>query len=290
METRANYLLVGIFSLVVMASILGVILILSKTPDSERTEDYLISFTESVSGLSIGNPVRFNGIQVGQVKDIRISRTEPGTVRVRVSVRGGTPVRKNSKASLEMLGLTGAASIAISGGTATSELVVLEEDEVGTIESAASPLTAVIQEAPNTLVLINETLSNVDKITGPEAQENIRVLLASLAEVSSTLAEEKEAIRSVIQESRETVRNLNTITASASKTMKKVERFVDGLGEDTGENIATVLPELRILIYESRMFVQNLGRMTKRIENDPRQFFFGTPIKEIGRASCRERV
>lgn len=280
METRANYLLVGIFSLVVMASILGVILILSKTPDSERTEDYLISFTESVSGLSIGNPVRFNGIQVGQVKDIRISRTEPGTVRVRVSVRGGTPVRKNSKASLEMLGLTGAASIAISGGTATSELVVLEEDEVGTIESAASPLTAVIQEAPNTLVLINETLSNVDKITGPEAQENIRVLLASLAEVSSTLAEEKEAIRSVIQESRETVRNLNTITASASKTMKKVERFVDGLGEDTGENIATVLPELRILIYESRMFVQNLGRMTKRIENDPRQFFFGTPIKE----------
>lgn len=280
METRANYLLVGIFSLVVMASILGVILILSKTPDSERTEDYLISFTESVSGLSIGNPVRFNGIQVGQVKDIRISRTEPGTVRVRVSVRGGTPVRKNSKASLEMLGLTGAASIAISGGTANSELVVLEEDEVGTIESAASPLTAVMQEAPNTLVLINETLSNVDKITGPEAQENIRVLLASLAEVSSTLAEEKEAIRSVIQESRETVRNLNTITASASKTMKKVERFVDGLGEDTGENIATVLPELRILIYESRMFVQNLGRMTKRIENDPRQFFFGTPIKE----------
>lgn len=280
METRANYILVGVFSLLMIAGIFAVVLILSKTPADQRTEEYVISFTQSVSGLSIGNPVLFNGIQVGQVKDIRISRTEPGTVRVRIGVREGTPVREDSKASLEMLGLTGASSVAISGGTAESPLVVLEEGETGTIESAASSLAAVMQEAPNTLALINGALSNIDKLTGPETQENVQAILTSMAEVSSVLAEERESIRSVIRDSEQTMKKVNVMVGSAEKAIAKFERFAAGLGDDTGKNIATVLPELRILIYESRLFVQNLTRMAQRIENDPRQFFFGTSMKE----------
>ena len=280
METRANFILVGFFSLIIMAGVLLVILVLSKTPANQRSEEYVVSFTQSVSGLSIGNPVLFNGIQVGQVKDIRISRTEPGTVRVRISVRAGTPVRENSTASLEMLGLTGASSVAISGGTADSPLVVLDEGETGSIESAASPLTSVMQEAPNTLVLINETLSHIKKITGDETQQEVATILASVAEVTSMLAEEKETIRNVIQGSSQTVAHLKDLSKSAQHTVRKLDGFVEGLGTDTGKNIATVLPELRILIYESRLFVQNMTRMTQRIENDPRQFFFGSPIKE----------
>lgn len=117
METRANYALIGIFTLAVIASAFGFVLWFSGGDKSGGQRTYKIVFGGSVSGLLPGAPVRFNGVSVGDVTKIDFIPQDPGHVSALVEIDARVPIRVDTKARLEATGLTGVASIALSGGT-----------------------------------------------------------------------------------------------------------------------------------------------------------------------------
>src|SRR5579885_1713917 len=108
METRANYALIGLFTLAVIASAFGFVLWFSgaEKPGGGRNP-YKVVFPGSVSGLSVGGWVLFNGVRVGEVTKIDIMPQDPSRVYAMIAINSDTPVRSDTKARLEYTGLTG---------------------------------------------------------------------------------------------------------------------------------------------------------------------------------------
>jgi len=280
MEIRANYILVGVFTLSAMLGILFGILWLSKDTKKGALDLYDINFTESVSGLSIGNPVLFSGIRVGQVEDIKISETAPGAVKVRIVVRADTPVREDSRARLEMQGLTGSSAVAISGGTAASPLVNIAPGEAGIIQSQPSPLAAVMAEAPDTFAQARVVLENLQQILSPENKEKITEILSSTARLTATLADNSGTMTEVFTATKDNLNELQALLRSTTRAVDSIEKTVSALSPELKRVSSDTLPQFRILMAEMRNLVQTLSRISQKIDNNPRNFLFGNTTKE----------
>ena len=129
METRANYVVIGAFT---MAAVAGAFLFVMwiagyTTPGGHRT--FQVVFNGSVSGLSNGANVNFNGIKVGEVTHLTFSRSDPHQVVADIDVSSDAPIDRNTKARLETAGITGAAAVALLGGSTPGAPLVGENGQ-----------------------------------------------------------------------------------------------------------------------------------------------------------------
>ena len=122
METKANYLMIGGFVLGVLA--LAFIFVFWMSNFAGGGKRYYIVFESSVAGLTTGSSVGFNGIKVGEVQSFALDPQDARKVQVLISVRDDTPVRANSHATIQSMGLTGGSGIQITPGTPDSEILV----------------------------------------------------------------------------------------------------------------------------------------------------------------------
>src|ERR671912_633572 len=113
METRANYALIGIFTLAVVAAGFLFVYWFSGGDTGQRRQPVRVVFSGPVSGLSKGSVVTFNGIRVGEVTDIRLLPEDPRRVATVIEVDRATPIRTDTRARLDFQGLTGVATIGL---------------------------------------------------------------------------------------------------------------------------------------------------------------------------------
>ena len=188
METRAKFILIGAFTLLGFLGILGFFLWFARVELDRQFAYYDIRFT-SVSGLSEASDVRFAGLPVGQVIDVRLAPDRDGTVLVQVEVDAETPVRADSVATIESLGVTGVSYVAISPGT--TETALLEptaERPTPEIAAGRSALQSLTEGAPE---LIEETLTVIEDLSdifGAENQARIEGILINVEDASETFA------------------------------------------------------------------------------------------------------
>src|ERR687894_1880370 len=116
METRANYAVIGAFTLAVIAAAFGFVYWFSGSDSGQRRQPVRVVFSGSVSGLSKGSVVLFNGIRVGEVTDIHLLPEDPRRVVAIAEVDRATPMRTDTRARLEVNMLSGVAQIALVGG------------------------------------------------------------------------------------------------------------------------------------------------------------------------------
>ncbi len=193
MEIRARYFLVGLFVLVVAAGVVGFIYWLYNTGGLVQRTDYRVSFNGSVSGLAPGSPVLFNGLQVGEVSGLSLSADDPGLVIARISIDARTPVRTDTRVGMDFRGLTGTATVALTGGSPeavrpTSEdgqppLLVADPKSIQDMSAAArEALTRLNDILADNAQPLKDTIANIDTFAGALAQNSDKVdtILAGL--------------------------------------------------------------------------------------------------------------
>src|SRR5690348_15679041 len=145
METKAHHVLIGAFTLLMVAAVLLFALWLGKTSLNRQYHYYDIVFTESVTGLSKGSPVQYNGIQIGEVSQLKLDPKDPRKVLARIQVAADTPTRGAPRARLGLPGLPGVAFVQLPGGAPTSRpLMPPPDDPVPVIKSKTSALSALL--------------------------------------------------------------------------------------------------------------------------------------------------
>ncbi|HKW54755.1 MAG TPA: MlaD family protein, partial [Stellaceae bacterium] len=153
METRANYVAVGAFVLLLLAGAVVALLWLARGQFNRESTYYDIYFSGSVTGLAQGSAVRYNGIQIGRVVEIRIDPQNTSQVRATIEVdQAAAVIKSDVVASLEVQGLTGAAFIEITGGSQGAPPLQRREGErYPVIASRPSGLQQVVTSAPEAL-------------------------------------------------------------------------------------------------------------------------------------------
>ena len=185
METKANYVLIGAFTIAGLVGLLGFFLWFARVELDRQFAYYDIRFT-SVSGLSSASDVRFSGLPVGQVVDVRLSPDRDGTITVRVEVAADTPVREDSVATIESQGVTGVSFVGIGPGSADAPFLTAPEGEVPEITAGRSTLQTLTEDAPE---LVTETLLVVREIGDLFRGENEGRLAQILLNVEAASAD-----------------------------------------------------------------------------------------------------
>jgi phospholipid/cholesterol/gamma-HCH transport system substrate-binding protein len=176
METDKHYFLVGLFIIgtAAVAALFAVWL-----ADGGRRDDvlYRIHFTEPVSGLSMGDPVKFQGVDVGAVESMTLDPEDPRRVQVDVRLRKETPVKTDTRATLELKGITGAVLIQLQGGSpqAPSLLAATPKDQVPEIPAVKSSLSIFLEELPRTVKKLSALSDDAKKVVADAGELTAKV-------------------------------------------------------------------------------------------------------------------
>jgi phospholipid/cholesterol/gamma-HCH transport system substrate-binding protein len=184
METDRRYFIGGLF--VIGLGVAAALFFVWLTQSGHRDDVlYRIRFTESVSGLTLGDPVKFRGVDIGTVKAMEIDPSDPRAVQVDVSLRKDAPVKTDTRATLKLKGFTGVVFIELNGGSAeaTTLASVTPEGQVPEIGAEKSSLTTVIDQLPKVIEKFaaiedqsKKVLSDVNSVT-TKIKENPSVLI-----------------------------------------------------------------------------------------------------------------
>ncbi len=188
METRANYILIGVFTLLSILGTLAFFVWLASVQVNKQYQSYGILF-EDVSGLDASGDVSFNGITVGRVLGLSISEEDPSKVFTRVEIESDVPIRSDTVAQLQSQGVTGVAYISLSGGTPSAPPLVANKDGWRIIASKRSTLQSLVEDAPDLLTQATELLEQFQALAGPENQQYVTNILRNLDSTSGRLDE-----------------------------------------------------------------------------------------------------
>ncbi|NLV24677.1 MAG: MCE family protein [Deltaproteobacteria bacterium] len=281
METRAHYVLIGFFTLMVAAGGLLFGLWLAKTGTNQNYKYYDIVFRETVSGLSVGNAVEYSGIRVGEVKSLWLDPEDPRLVWARVAVAGNTPVRQDTRARLALANITGASNIQLSSSSPNSPPLVGDGEQIPRIMAEPSPFTRLKMSSEELLVNLTELIENAKALLSRENAELVNQVLANLETASSAFAEQKDDI----------VRGLQDLSLAGNQTRKAAHQAtrminnLNGIVEKNGQALGAGmqgLAELGPAIQELRSTLNALGDLARRLEENPAGYLLGRKkIKEF---------
>jgi phospholipid/cholesterol/gamma-HCH transport system substrate-binding protein len=239
METKAHHVLIGAFTLVVVALVLLFALWLGKTSLNRQYHYYDIVFTESVTGLSKGSPVQYNGIQIGEVSQLKLDPKDPRKVLARIQVAADTPIKVDTRAKLGLLGLTGVAFVQLTGGAPSSKpLMPTPENPVPQIKSESSALTKLLSSGSDVVTSLNGILDRLGKILSEQNVDRINGTLENISETTSALAAERGDLRELIRQAAIASKQLNQTLAGANQ-------LVNGPGRQTLDRAAAAMTSLQ---------------------------------------------
>lgn len=311
METRAPYVIVGAFVIVILIGIFGAVVWLAQLQFRREGAIYDIYFRGSVSGLSEGAPVRYKGVPIGRVLSIRLDPENVERIRVRIEVDTGTPIKEDNVAALETQGITGQAFVQITGGSNASPNVKPPPGKsYPVIASRASQLEEVVSAAPK---LLNRAVQLSDRIMLVLSDENrnaIAQTLNNLDVITGTMAKRSEDVDRIIVDAAGTIAELHGMAQNANAVLARVNGALNGkdgisdkitvtldefdrsakaLSQISGhldgilqENRAAFrdfsqrgLGQAEQLIIEARALVTELNHIADQFDRDPARFLFG---------------
>jgi phospholipid/cholesterol/gamma-HCH transport system substrate-binding protein len=229
METRANYALIGAFTLAVIGAAFMFVFWFSQS-SKEGTNLIRVEFASSVSGLSRGSSVTFNGVRVGEVKSIELSPTRPGVVYASIEVSRTAPVKRDTRARLEFQGLTGVASIALAGGSSESPPLTGERGAIPVIEADRSDYQNILETLQRLAGRTETVLENVNKLFADNS-----------ASISRTV-QNVEAFSQALGENADGVKAFMKAMSDIGTTIKPLIANLEGLSKSVDERVQAVDP------------------------------------------------
>lgn len=290
METRAHHMLIGLFALIIILSAFFFAVWLGQYRLARETRIYDIVFQGAVSGLSIAGDVRYNGIKVGEVKQMDLSPSDPSKVRVRIEIDASAPVTADTIATVEFQGVTGVSYVLLSGGGPKSKALVKKEGApYPVIASRRSRLQDLFAGAPEMISRANEVLDRMNLLLNDDNRETVGAILKNTESFTGSLSTSGKEIASLVA-------NLNEASANINKFTGKLDEVSDSAGDLMAEATATaesihrvsqgleavvVESDITSLVSETHALVRSLDRLATKLESDPSALLYGANPAEM---------
>ncbi len=304
METRINYLLVGIFVLVLGFAFLASITWLTLRPATQDYNTYLVYTTYSVSGLSPEAPVKYNGVDVGRVARLRLDPENPDQVKILLEIRPNTPVRQNTLATIEMQGLTGIAYLNLTSPSQDAPLLKPSRQEpYPEIQSGPSLLTrmdegitALLTSLTQTSDSVHEFISGPNKVAINKSLGRLEELLNSLSGQTESMGETFKAAAYILEQGAAASDNIPELLESLGQAGTALEQMANEVRQQSvdigsatttsSQGIAQFMEEgghqVRILATDLQRLIQRLENLTATLADHPESLLVGRPQSPPG--------
>jgi len=261
METKAHYVLIGAFTLLGLALLLGIGLWSANYQSDDAWQDYEIRFEQAVSGLSVGSTVQYNGINMGRVVDLYLDPDDPRQVVAVVRLRAEAPVRTDTVARLSISGLTGVAFIQLRGGSPESDILVPPGDgSLPVIMAEESALQRLIDASEDIASTASEVLLRVLDILSEDNAERVTSTLDNLDAFARALTQEEDLIGETIRNAHQSSQALVEVLTNADRAINDVVVAMDGIET----HLIDLLPELSEDLSES---LNQFASLSRRLDN-----------------------
>ncbi|MBJ7443010.1 MAG: MCE family protein [Sphingobium sp.] len=272
METRSNHVLVGAVTLILLAAIIAAAFWFSRISDGQNKE-YDIFFKQSVNGLAKGSSVNYSGVPSGQVEKIELWKRDPGFVKVRISVKDGTPVLQGTTATIAGVGFTGVSEIVLDGAVKgappilcpTNNPLAVCPDGVPVIPTKPGALGELLNNAPQLLERLSTLTERLTELLNDKNQQSIAGILANVERISSSLADRSPEISATLAEARIAVQR----TGVAAEQIGKLAATTDSLLTDEGKPL---MADLRKSVQSATRSIDTLDKTIAEAQPGVRAF------------------
>jgi phospholipid/cholesterol/gamma-HCH transport system substrate-binding protein len=266
METRANYVLIGAFTLAVIAAAFGFVLWFQSLHTTKLRSPLRVVFEGPASGLRNGGSVNFNGIRIGEVISVKLDN--PRRVVALAMVENKAPIRRDTMVGLEFQGLTGVAAISLKGGEEAAPPVPLDEDGVPVLTADPNALQDVTEA-------IRATLQNVNRLVA-DNQQSVKNSLHNLETFTGALARNSEKIDNVMA-------RVDGVMGKADSLMLGLNSIGGGAGGGELAAMVKAIKELAedfdkksgALMADGRRTLADISRAVNNFDRNPSRVIFG---------------
>lgn len=281
METRASYLLVGGFVLTLAAGLVVFVLWLAKYQFDVEFGRYDIRYEGSVTGLTLGSPVRYSGVRVGEVIELGLDPASPNKVLLTIEVDAKTPIRADTVATLEFEGLTGGRYVLLSSGSLDSPPLSAALGQARPIiASQPSSLQQILEGAPELVQNVNLLIAQASGFLSPENRNHLTSGLRNIDVFTASLAERREEIGSLIENASTTMVHLSDASGALAELAEglktsgaglmdrldtaliSIDAMAGGIDRSVGDTATAALA----LVEDLRVTAQRLGGMSEELQ------------------------
>ena len=280
MENRAHALAAGLFALALGLGLLTALWWFSQ--DREQTRALVLVARDDIGGLGPQARVRFRGLAIGTVADIRIDPTDSRNILVRVQVSEELPLTRGLRASIGTIGVTGLAFVQLDDRGTDPTPLMGEGDEAPRIKLESGLLSQLGEHALEAVEQFRNLSTRLSRVFDDEGLSQLRATLAriesaaarmdqSFSELPKTLA----ALHSVLTPQNvarlsATLENLERSSAQATPAMLELRALVSRVDMlavrfDQAASAASAglvdgsLPQLNTLLRELTSNSRRLG-------------------------------
>lgn len=233
METRSNYVWVGVVTLVLLAALAAFIIWLSRLGGADQKE-YDIFFDQSVDGLAKGSQVTFSGVPAGQVEKIELWKKNPEFARVRIKIDDDIPILVGATAQIQS-SFTGVAKIQLDGSRVGAPPITCDTtacpEGKPVIPPKAGGLGQILNSAPVLLDRLATLTERMTQLLSDKNQASISGILANTDRMTSHLADASPQIDATLKELQITLKQADASLAAFEQTMHSTDALLNNQGE-----------------------------------------------------------
>jgi phospholipid/cholesterol/gamma-HCH transport system substrate-binding protein len=266
METRANFVLIGSFTLAVLAAAFGFVLWFQSLHTTKLRSPLRVIFEGPAAGLRNGGSVNFNGIRVGEVVSVKLDN--PRRVVALAMVENNAPLRKDTLVGLEFQGLTGVAAISLKGGEESAPPVPLGEDGIPVLTADPKALQDVTEAIRGTLQNINRLVADNQEAV-KNSLHNLEAFTSSLARNSEKIDDLMLKVEGVMGKADNLMLGLNTLAGGKEGgelflAVKSIRELAEDFDKRSGA-----------LMTDGRKTLADIDRAVNNLDKNPTRLIFG---------------
>jgi len=288
---------------VLLLSTTGVAIILWLSVGGLERADYrtyLVYTVESVSGLSVSAPVKYRGVNVGQVTVITLQPENPEVVRLELQILKGTPIKTDTVAMLSAQGLTGIAFINLTEGSREAPLLEASSDmPYPVIPARPSLISRVGSGLTGLMDQVTRLANNTEQLLDVENRSSIKSILTNFEQLTRALTEHSAALEQAMINAQNAMQNTADATAvlpeligdirNSAESVKAMADSVSTTADHAsqlvveGHNFSReTLPEAGVMIREMSEMISTLRHLLTQLERQPNILIYGTTVQQTG--------
>ena len=302
MEREANYVAVGVF--VLLLAIMGVLFVYWYSDSREHRDfvRYEIYFDGTVSGLTVGGPVRYLGVDVGRVQRIHIDPRVDNRVQVVADIDSTTPVSDRTLAQLSLQGVTGLLYIDLQQQRPDDYrrvLAAVPSERYPVIRSVHSDFDQFLSSLPSLTARLNDLFDRTAKLLSDDNVRSITHLIGNIDQAAAGLPRSAHNLDTLLDALRETtgsaqrliddlhgtattasvdflaaVQRLRTTSDNLVSTSSSLNAFAAENRAQLSGFVAEGLPQLEALLRDSRQTVQQIDSLSRTLNDDPSRLIY----------------